>query len=100
MVMLEKGIREMYPFLKDYDYDDDLIRNRKKTCNAATKNITMIKYRYTFGCPVPIPDLLPLLDNPYTKENHQYVVSATIDHFSSTKFDDIVKILNKKTKKW
>ena len=98
--MLEKGILEMYPFLKDYDYDDDIFRNRKKTCNAATKNITMIKYYYTIYCPVHIPDLLPLLDNPYANEYHQFVVSATIDHFSSTKFDDIVKILNKKTKKW
>lgn len=100
MVILERGIHEMYPFLKDYDYEEDLIKNRKKICNTATKNITAIKWHYSFKCPQLIPELLPLLENPYIREYHKFVVSATIDRFSSTKFDDIVKVLNKKTKKW
>lgn len=63
------------------------------------KEITLLKKTYIHKMPTPMRDLLDILENPGTYEHYKFVVSGTIQSFTSNSVATIVKKMDEQSKK-
>lgn len=63
------------------------------------KDYTLLKKTYIHKMPTPMRDLLDILENPTAYEHYKFVVSGTIQSFTSQQVETMVKAMDEQTKK-
>lgn len=96
--MQEREANNIFPFLIDYEYERHMIENPELK-KGEKKDHTLLKKTYIHKMPTPMRDLLDILENPTAYEHYKFVISGTIQSFSSTSVASIVKKMDEQTKK-
>lgn len=88
----KRAATALYPFLNDYEYEDNLLAATRRGKGAdSTTDATLVKKSYVHKMPTNVKDLFDLLNNPAGHEHSRFVVSGYILGTNETKLNKLVK---------